>query len=207
MKKKLVLRPFVLPTIYIILIIGLMMFTARALYKDSELVVDNTEMVNEELFENVIPVVNDDVVVINPYSGEDVEEKIGYYDYKADKKEQEKSIIQYDSTYLQNTGITYSSAKEFDVVAILDGTVTKIYENELLGNIIEITHKNGLISVYQMVKDITVKEKDEVKMGNTIAKSGTSRIESKNNNLHFEVIKDGITVNPKNIIGTNTKEI
>ena len=207
MKRKLVLRPFVLPTIYITLIVGLMMFTAKALYKDPEPVIDNTEMVNEEIFENVIPVVNDDVTVISPYKGEEVEEKIGYYDFKADKKEQEKSIIQYDNTYLQNTGITYSSKKEFEVVAILDGTVTKIYDNELLGNIVEITHKNGLVSVYQMVKDINVKEKDEVKMGDTIAKSGTSKIETKNNNLHFEVIKDGITVNPKTIIGTNTKEL
>lgn len=208
MKKKLVLKPFVLPTLYITLIVLLMMFTAKSLYKSPTPKQNDIELVNETIFDDVIPVISEEEsFVSNPYTGDGVEEKVGYYNYKGDKESQEKSIITYDNTYLQNTGITYKSSKEFNVVAILDGKVTKIYDNELLGTVVEITHDNNIISVYQMVNSVKVKENDEVKKGDVIAKSGTSKIEPKDFNLHFEIIKDGINKDPKTVIGANTKEI
>ena len=207
MKKKLVLKPFVLPTLYITLIVGLMMFTAKSLYKSSTPQEKEVEQVSEFIFDDAIPVISaDDVYILNPYSGDKVEEKIGYYNYQDDKEKQEKSIIQYENTYLQNTGITYTSEKEFNVIAIQDGKVTKVYENEILGNVVEITHEK-IISVYQMVNNVKVKEGDEVKAGDIIATSGVSKLNEKGHNLHFEIIKDGINQDPKTIIGVNTKDI
>ena len=207
MKKKLVLKPFVLPTLYITLIFSLMIFTAKSLYKSPTPKEKDIELVNDTLFSDTIPVINiDDIYVSLPYKGEDVKETIGYYDYKDTKENQEKSIIQYENTYLQNTGITYSSQNQFDVVAILDGKVTKVYKNEILGNVIEITH-DKIISVYQMVDNINVKEGDLVRQNDIIAKSGVSKLSEKGNNLHFEIIKDGVANNPKSIIGLNTKDL
>ena len=207
MKKKLVLKPFVLPTLYITLIFALMIFTAKSLYKSPTPNEKDIELVNDTLFHDTVPVINiEDIYVSLPYKGEEVKETIGYYDYKDTKENQEKSIIKYDNTYLQNTGITYSSDKQFDVIAILDGKVTKVYQNEILGNVIEITH-DKIISVYQMVDNINVKEGDLVRQNDIIAKSGTSKLSQTGNNLHFEIIKDGITNNPKAIIGLNTKDL
>lgn len=205
MKKKLVLKPFVIPTLYVSLLILLMLFTAKALYKEKPKN-KKIEDTNHEI-KDVIPVIEEnDSFVLNPYVGEDIEEQIGYYDYKADKETQEKSIIEFNNTYLQNTGITYTSLNDFKVVSVMDGKVTKIYNNDLLGNVIEITHEN-IINVYQMVKDIKVNVGDEIEKGTEIATSGTSKLFPTGSNLHYEVIKDGKIENPKSIIGTNTKEL
>lgn len=209
MKKKLVLRPFVMPVLYLSLLLLLMLYTASSLYrgnqkKDNEGLLDQTE----EIIDNtIIPVIEEvDSYVLNPYIGENVEEQVGYYDFKGDKNDQEKSIIQFGNTYLQNTGITYTSNNEFKVVSVMDGEVTKIYENELLGNIVEITHDN-FVNVYQMVKDVKVKVGDKITSGFEIATSGTSKLFPNNYNLHYEILKDGVIQNPKSIIGTNTKEL
>ena len=204
MKKKLVLRPFVLPTIYLSLLLILMLFTAKSLYKEKpkEKTVNDNSIIDE-----IVPVVNEvEYFVLNPYIGENVLEQVGYYDYKGDKESQEKSIIEFENTYLQNTGISYKSDKDFKVVAIMEGKVTKIYNNELLGNVIEVTHDN-IISVYQMVKDIKVNVGDTVASGAELATSGTSKVFPSGSNLHFEVIKDGKIKDPKSIIGANTKDI
>ena len=204
MKKKLVLRPFVLPTIYLSLLLILMLFTAKSLYKEKpkEKTVNDNSIIDE-----IVPVVNEvEYFVLNPYVGENVLEQVGYYDYKGDKESQEKSIIEFENTYLQNTGISYKSDKDFKVVAIMEGKVTKIYNNELLGNVIEVTHDN-IISVYQMVKDIKVNVGDTVASGAELATSGTSKVFPSGSNLHFEVIKDGKIKDPKSIIGANTKDI
>ena len=207
MKKKLVLKPFVLPTLYLFLIIMLMVIATKSLYKEKPKE-ENLEYVSDTVVEETIPVLEEiEVYVLNPYSGDNIHESTGYYDYKAEKDSQEKSIIQYGNTYIQNTGITYSSDNDFKVIAIMDGTVSKIYENELLGNVVEITHSNNLVSVYQMVKDIKVKEGDNITSGFEIATSGNSKLMSSGSNLHFEIIKEGKNQNPKNIIGKNIKEI
>ena len=206
MKKKLVLKPFVLPTLYLILLLCLMLYTANSLYRDDN---DNLEKEPDIIVDNstITPVIEEvDTYVLNPYIGENVQEQIGYYDYKGEKEQQEQSIIQFENTYLQNTGITYTSDKDFKIVSIMDGEVTKIYENELLGNVVEITHDN-IVCVYQMVKDVKVKVGDSVTSGFEIASSGTSKLIPNGSNLHFEVIRDGKIENPKAIIGTNTKEL
>ena len=206
MKKKLVLKPFVLPVLYLVLLLLLMLYTANSLYKD-----EPKEKLSEEPYsivdDTTIPVIDEvETYVLNPYIGENIQEKIGYYDYKGEKDIQEQSIIQFGNTYLQNTGITYTSDQDFKVVSIMDGQVTKIYENDLLGNVVEITH-NNIVCVYQMVKDIKVKVGDNVTSGAEIASSGTSKILPNSSNLHFEVLKDGKITNPKSIIGMNTKEL
>ena len=204
MKKKLVLRPFVLPVLYLSILLLLMLFTAKSLYKEKPK--ENKEFDNS-IIDEIIPVVNEvESFVLNPYIGENIKEQVGYYDYKGDKTSQEKSIIEFENTYLQNTGISYSSDKDFKVIAIMDGEVTKIYSNELLGNVIEVTHDN-IVCVYQMVKDIKVNVGDTVLSGSELATSGTSKVFPNGSNLHFEIIKDGKVKNPNLIIGTNTKDI
>ena len=111
MRKKLVLKPFVLPTLYITLIVVLIIVATNTLYKDkpSDKV---KEFVSEEIFDETIPVINtEEIFVLNPYLGENISEKVEYYNYKSDEQSQEKAIVKYENTYLQNTGITYSSEK------------------------------------------------------------------------------------------------
>ncbi len=137
-------------------------------------------------------------VVIRPYNSTDVKIVKGYYDYKGKTEEQQKSLIYYDNTYIQNMGICYGSDKDFDVVAILDGEVTEVTNDELTGNSITIKHSDNSYSIYQSIKDIKVKKGDTVNQGQTVALSGTSNIDKDlNNHIYFELIVDGISVNPE----------
>ncbi len=206
MKKRLVLKPFVVPTLYIMLVIVGIMIAVRLTYKDIPKE-DTSLYVSEEIIDNTVPVVNEEVYVLSPYSGEDVKIKINYYNENDDKEAQEGSIIQYESTYLQNSGLTYNSENKFNVIAIMDGEVTKVYSNELLGNVIEITHDNNMKSIYQMVSNIKVSEGQDVHAGDIIAESGTSKIFDKGNYLYFEIFKEGSLINPNRIIGQNINNI
>jgi stage II sporulation protein Q len=109
---------------------------------------------------------------------------------------------------MPNSSIAYGGVENFDVVAILDGTVIKVEEDELLGNIIEIEHNNKMISVYQSVSEVAVKENQVVKQGEIIAKGGESNLNlSLKNHLLFELIIDNNIVNPEDYFNKNVENI
>lgn len=145
--------------------------------------------VNRAMENFVMPVTNEDDAVI----------QMQFYDNDSKAEEQEAALVFYDNTYHPNTGIDIASkdGKEFDVVASLSGTVTKVMEDRLLGNVIEIEHDKGIVTQYQSVKDYQVKVGDQVEQGQVIATSGTSVINEKaGNHVHFEIRKENVPVNP-----------
>lgn len=159
---------------------------------------DNNTYVNKVILEYDTPVVNVEDSIIKPYLEESITIGRNFYDYQATSEEQQQSLIYYEGTYIPNTGVDYKSDEVFDVIAILDGEVTKVTENPILGKIVEITHNNNLISVYQSLNDIVVQEGDLIIQGQIIAKSGTSNISKDlNNHLHFEIIYNGKNINPE----------
>lgn len=169
---------------------------------------DNYRYVSKTIFENTTAVVNNASKIIRPYVDEDVTIVKSYYDYQADEESQRKSIIYYENTYLQSTGISYGRTETFDVVAILDGTVKEVKEDTTLGNVVIIEHENGIISTYESLTDIVVSKDDKVSQGQVIAKSGTSNISKDlNNHLYFELALDGVTVNPENYYNKTVDEL
>ena len=123
-----------------------------------------------------------------------------FYDDQSSEKEQEAALVVYENQYHPNTGvdITVKDSEGFKVVAALSGTVTKVSEDALLGNVIEIEHENGIVTQYQSVKDFQVKVGDDVEQGRIIATSGKSMInEEAGVHVHFEIRKDGIPLNPE----------
>ena len=170
---------------------------------------DNLRYVSYEILtDNVMPTIKQDEVasgnVIRPYTDETVQIGKTYYDSKAEETNQESSIIYYKDTYIQNTGVDYISKNIFDVIAIADGKVISVTEDDIVGTTIKIEHNNNLISVYQSVKSAEVKENDQVTQGQIIAKSGTNSISSDlGNHLHFELYNQNILVNPEDFFTNN----
>ena len=159
-------------------------------------------------YEERVPVVNTNLKIVRPYTDSDVKIIKSFYDYKSDSTAQENSLIYYQGTYMQSSGISYSSGETFDVFAIYDGKVKDIKEDTILGNVITIEHGNGLISVYQSVDEMTVTVGDSVVGGQLIAKSSTSNISTElGNHLYFELILDGVSVNPENYYGKLINEL
>ncbi len=145
-------------------------------------------------------VVNTQTLVMRPYNNADVKALQNFYDYKGKETDQERSIINYETTYIQNNGVAYGGLSDtFDVVSILDGTVTSIKDDKLLGKVVTIDHGNNIISSYQSLSEVLVKENDKVTQGMAIGKAGQSNI-NKNlgNHVLFELNIDGQYVNPEN---------
>ena len=159
-------------------------------------------------YEEKVPVVNTDTKIIRPYTDTEVKVVKNFYDYQAEAEKQEQSLIYYEGTYMQSSGVSYSKGDVFDVVSILDGNVKEVKEDTTLGNIITIEHENGITSIYQSIKEISVKAGDSVMAGQVIAKSSTSNISTElENHLYFELIVDGVCVNPENYYDKTIDEL
>lgn len=210
--KKRVLKKSVVYSLYglsFCLLLGGLIFleisnTNKTLSEDKK----DASLVSRGLFDNVEKVVSSKEKLIKPFTDENVKVVKNYYDYKSDEETQKGSIIYYENTYLQSSGVSYSNGSSFDVVAILDGTVKEVKEDTTLGNVIIIEHSNKIVSTYQSLTDIKVKQGDKVTQGDVIAKSGTSNISSDlDNHLYFELAVDGITVNPENYYDKSIDEL
>lgn len=211
--KKRKLKGFVLPTVYILVISLLFVsisFIGNAL--QNQFKYDSDLSVNA-LDDTVTPVIKDEesqeqVKIVKPFTSTAVGISKSYYDMQDDEQKQEESLVYYEQTYLQNSGVLYSSKEVFDVLSVLDGTVTNIFEDEILGNVVEITHNTNLKSLYYSLSEITVKKDDLVKSGQTIGKSGDNLLDDESENcLLLEVYYNGKTIDPEDFYNMNNDEL
>ncbi|MBQ3142205.1 MAG: M23 family metallopeptidase [Bacilli bacterium] len=162
------------------------------------------------VFEDIKPVVEEvkeSNLIIKPFIADTVTIGKYFYDYEADKEEQEKSLVYYENTYMQNSGIDYISDNVFDIVSILDGEVTSVKEDEVLGKTVQVKHSNELISVYQAVDNIVVKEGDIINQGAILATSGSNNLNTDYANmLHFEIYFKGELLDPENIYNLDIED-
>ena len=146
-------------------------------------------------------VINTTHKVIYPYTDQSVKIGKSYYDYKSTAEEQENSLHYHENTYIQNSGIDFVYDNKFNVVSVLDGTVTNVKEDAILGKIVEITHDNDYISIYQSLGEVKVTKGDSVSQGQVIGISGTNAMDKDiGNHLHFEMYISGYNVNPINYL-------
>lgn len=180
-----------------IVLVGALVLVDSSMKKQESENIDQ-DYVDKVVINDDIPVVNSTNLIVRPYLDNNVKIVKNFYNYQGTEEEQIGSIIYYESTYMPNYAIAYGGVEKFEIVSILDGTVESIKEDGLLGKIIEINHGNDLISVYQSINDITVKEGQIVKQGEVIASSGKSNLNKElNNHLLFELLHKGQIVNPE----------
>ena len=189
--KRLKLKAYVIPSVLLVVAILLLLNSVtKTPIKENYTYVSNT------ILEESIPVMNEKIMIINPYLDQGVTIGKEYYDYKGESSHQEKSIVYYDGTYMQNSGVDFVSNNVFEVVSILPGTVTDVKEDELLGKIVEVKH-DKYVALYQSLSEVSVKKGDSIFQGQPIGKSGTNELDKViGNHLHFELSYDGNIVNP-----------
>ena len=86
-------------------------------------------------------------------------------------------------------------------MASLSGNVTKVQEDALLGNVIEVEHEDGVVTRYQSVTDIQVAVGDEVIQGDVLATASKSQInEEAGTHVHFEIRKDNVALIQLNLL-------
>jgi len=196
------LKLLVVPTIYVLAIgaFGASMYLIQSVVNKNRFSSsDNMEYVDKEIVTDneYIPVIAEETTIMKPFLNEEVKLNKSFYNYNDDQKNQENSIIIYQDTYIQNSGVDYTFTESFDVVSILDGTVIEVTDNEILGKTIKIRHNNDIISTYQSLSEVNVKIDDTVLRGQVIGKSGTCNLYNKDYNLHFELAYQGKNINPE----------
>lgn len=98
-----------------------------------------------------------------------------------------------------HAGVDFAGKHGTEVVAVAAGVVTWASERYGYGNLVEITHGNGIATRYGHNHKILVKPGDKVEKGDTLALMGSTG-RSTGPHVHFEVLKNGRSVNPSEYI-------
>lgn len=97
-------------------------------------------------------------------------------------------------------GIDLVAAPKESVLATLDGTVVFTGFDPNYGNVIQIQHKNGFLSIYKHNELLLKEAGDHVVAGEAIALIGNTGQLSTGPHLHFELWYKGNPVNPEEYI-------
>lgn len=211
MKKKMRLRPYVFPSVYltiVLILMGIVYYTGLTQSSYSNEQEQDLRYVTTLDLNDTIEVSKSEEIMFRPYNESKVTIGKSYYDYQESIEKQENSIVYYEGTYLQNSGVDYIYSETFDVVSCLSGTVLNVEKSELMGYIIEVRYDNDIIISYQSLSEVSVKKDDQLYKGQIIGKSGNSIIGSElGNHLHLEMYVDGQTVNPEDYYDKDIKGI
>lgn len=213
--KKLKLKSWVVPALYVVslsIIFISIVLVGKLMATDYENAVLNDNVhVPSSVIENnsIVPVVEvTNETIVKPYTTSEVNVAKDFYSTEDSEENQLNSLIFYKNTYMENTGVLYTGENAFDVVAVLDGSVTSITKDEILGNVVEVTHSTNLITIYHCLSDVDVKVGDGIKQNDVIGKSGSVNIdETYENALLFEVNYQGQIINPNDFYNMQVEDL
>lgn len=97
-------------------------------------------------------------------------------------------------------GVYFAAPAGSDVMAVAAGIVTWAGPREGYGNLVEINHGKGYSTRYAHNATILVKVGEEVQRGQTIATVGSTG-RSTGPHVHFEVLHNGVQVDPMSFVG------
>lgn len=94
-----------------------------------------------------------------------------------------------------HAGVDFAGREGSNVIAVASGVVTFAGPRYGYGNLVEISHADGLVTRYGHHKTLLVSTGDVVKKGEAIGTMGSSG-RSTGPHVHFEVLRNGRTVDP-----------
>ena len=101
-----------------------------------------------------------------------------------------------------HNGIDIRANRDNAVKAATDGTVTAIYADGMLGNVIEIDNGKYTVRYCGLGDNLLCKKGDVVKQGDSIGVVGEVALESsEESHIHLVILKDGVWQNPDNYLG------
>ena len=108
--------------------------------------------------------------------------------------------------YRTHSGVDFEAQVGEAVYAINKGTVTAIYEDVLLGKVVEIDHAHNVIAKYCAV-ETTLNVGDTVNIGQKVGVLGKIPSEaSEESHLHLEIYHNGTLVDPIDLMSKNGTE-
>ena len=103
-------------------------------------------------------------------------------------------------TNIRHYGVDIAASSSESVLATLDGTVVYAGFDPNFGNVIQLQHKNGLVSIYKHNEALLKDVGDKVVAGEAIALVGNTGALSTGTHLHFELWYKGMPINPEEYI-------
>jgi murein DD-endopeptidase MepM/ murein hydrolase activator NlpD len=100
---------------------------------------------------------------------------------------------------VQHRGLDFAGTRGTQVLSVASGVVIRAARNSSYGNMVEIDHGNGYRTRYAHNDNLLVKPGEHVTAGQTIALMGSTG-RSSAPHVHFEVLKEGHTVNPASFV-------
>lgn len=137
-----------------------------------------------------VPVTNDPITYVSP-----LEESSVLKEYNMDTLVHSATL----KRWMTHNGVDLKAEKGSKVRAIADGKVEQVLNTNLDGNVVVISHKDGLVSIYKSLgEDITVEEGATVKAGDVIGYVDVSMMTEMSDgaHLHLEMTLNGNPVNP-----------
>lgn len=101
---------------------------------------------------------------------------------------------------IKHYGVDIAAEVKESVMSTLDGTVVFTGFDPNFGNVIQIQHKNGFLSIYKHNELVLKQPGDQVVAGEAIALVGNTGKLSTGPHLHFELWYRGTPVNPEEYI-------
>lgn len=209
--KKRKLKKYVWPTVYI-MAISVLFISISLLGGALEDNLNNDSMVVSAIKNDAVPVIKEEEIesiseITKPYVSSNVSISKSYYDMNDEKEKQQNSLVYYENTYLQNSGVMYTSSETFDIISVYDGTVTNVASDEILGNFVEVTHNTNLKTIYYSLGEVSVKKDDILVSGDILGQSGKNKIEQSENCLLFEVYHNGSTIDPEEFYNMDINDL
>ena len=208
------IKRFIIEKKELLIFIGVVIFVFTAVITIATLSIGNSEQTPpvetppvddgtkpvEELPDPVLPIkekfilpVQSDYVVVRTFFDKD----------KADNELVDAVIVD-NLILVESKGISYAMEddKEFDVVAIYDGVVTDIINDELEGSTITIKHSDDVYSVYSSLANVKVIVGSIVEGGSKIATSSSSTSDiAAGVHVHLQVKVNDKYVDPTLVYG------
>lgn len=98
-----------------------------------------------------------------------------------------------------HAGVDFAGKEDSDIVAVASGVVTWSGKRYGYGNLVEVNHGDGYTTRYAHCKTLLAAVGDVVEKGQVLATMGSTG-RSTGPHVHYEVRKQGKTVNPKKYI-------
>lgn len=98
-----------------------------------------------------------------------------------------------------HNGVDIAAEEGAPVVAAAKGVVSKVGYDDANGHYIIVEHGEGITTIYAHLKCSCVREGDAVSPSVKIAEAGNTGI-STGPHLHFELKKDGVSINPRGYV-------
>jgi murein DD-endopeptidase MepM/ murein hydrolase activator NlpD len=103
-------------------------------------------------------------------------------------------------------GLDFRAGYGTPILAAIDGIVTRAGWAGGYGRQVRINHANGLSTSYSHMSRITVAPGTRVRQGQQIGLVGTTGL-STGPHLHYEMYRNGVTINPRSVRFTQRAEL